>query len=164
MLKAEPLTVLEVNTYGVGHINRYTSESIETAYDQNGYGGMAYYTSETCGFPIGSYTYAGCITDYSQSEIKYVVDAWASDKTSDAIEYRLIKIDELIANLGCTSTACDIVKYSWLHSNRYWYWTMSPKEQATALILFIGSGGVYTTNGVNSGRGSVRPVITISNN
>ena len=89
MLKAEPLTVLEVNTYGVGHINRYTSESIETAYDQNGYGGMAYYTSETCGFPIGSYTYAGCITDYSQSEIKYVVDAWASDKASDAIEYWL---------------------------------------------------------------------------
>ena len=87
MLKAEPLTVLEVNTYGVGHINRYTSESIETAYDQNGYGGMAYYTSETCGFPNGSYTYAGCITDYSQSEIKYVVDAWASDKASDAIEY-----------------------------------------------------------------------------
>ena len=38
MLKAEPLTVLEVNTYGVGHINRYTSESIETAYDQNEYG------------------------------------------------------------------------------------------------------------------------------
>ena len=144
MLKAEPLTVSEVNTYGVGHINRYISE--------------------TCGFPNGSYTYAGCITDYSQSEIKYVVDAWASDKTSDAIEYRLIKIDELIANLGCTSTACDIVKYSWLYSNRYWYWTISSKEQATALILFIGSGGVYTTNGVNSGRGSVRPVITISNN
>ena len=84
MLKAEPLTVSEVNTYGVGHINRYTSE--------------------TCGFPNGSYTYAGCITDYSQSEIKYVVDAWASDKTSDAIEYRLIKIDykgeEVICSVG----------------------------------------------------------------
>ena len=36
LLKAEPLTVDEVNTYGVGHVNRYATDSIGTAYKKNG--------------------------------------------------------------------------------------------------------------------------------
>ena len=48
MLKAEPLTVDEVNLYGMNHINKYTSESFGTAYNVNGYGGMQYYGSSTC--------------------------------------------------------------------------------------------------------------------
>ena len=80
MLKAEPLTVDEVNTYGVGHVNRYTSSSVGTATNQNGYGGMTYYSSETCGYVNSSWVYDGCTTDYAQSEVKYAVDAWAKDK------------------------------------------------------------------------------------
>ena len=70
LLKAEPLTVDEVNTYGVGHINRYTYDSIGTSYNRNGYGGMAYYSSETCGYINSSYVPTGCTTDYSSSEVK----------------------------------------------------------------------------------------------
>ena len=39
LLKAEPLTIEEVNQYGAGHANRYTSSSVGTAYDSNCYGG-----------------------------------------------------------------------------------------------------------------------------
>ena len=73
----------EVNKYGKDNVNRYTEESVGTATNQNGYGGMAYYTSETCGYPNGSSGSSvdiGCTTDYAQSEVKYAVDAWAKDK------------------------------------------------------------------------------------
>ena len=83
LLKAEPLTVEEVNTYGgVGtsdnHVNMYTSQSqtnscYQTAYNKNGYGGMQYYSSATC-TPYGDSS--GCTNTYANSEIKYVVDAW----------------------------------------------------------------------------------------
>ena len=101
LLKAEPLTVAEVNQYGAGHINRYTSSSVGTAYNQNGYGGMAYYTSETCGWVNNSRVETGCTTDYEQSEVKYVVDAWAADKVGSKLqEARLLTYEELITDLG----------------------------------------------------------------
>ena len=55
MLKAEPLTTEEVNLYGgVGtddnHVNKYTYDSVGTAYNRQGNGGIAYYTSQTCGY------------------------------------------------------------------------------------------------------------------
>ena len=65
LLKAEPLTVEEVNQYGgVGttnnHVNMYVTSDISAAYYQktynmNGYGGMAYYSSETCGYVNNNY-------------------------------------------------------------------------------------------------------------
>ena len=73
----------EVNKYGKDNVNRYTRESVGTATNQNGYGGMAYYTSETCGYlngSSGSCVTTGCTIDYAQSEVKYAVDAWAKDK------------------------------------------------------------------------------------
>ena len=99
LLKKNPLTVEEVNTYGgVGtennHVNVYNDSSdrtyYQTAYDQNGYGGVEYYSSETCKYvttqisPSSSSTTnvdSGCKTDYADSEIKYIVYAWASAKT-----------------------------------------------------------------------------------
>ena len=51
---------------------------------------MAYYTSETCG-----YTFTDCTTDYAQSEVKYVVDAWKNDQAPASIEARLITLEEL---------------------------------------------------------------------
>ena len=118
LLKEEPLTVDEVNAYGgVGtannHVNMYftfdTSDSYyQTAYDNNGYGGMAYYTSTTCGWNGSSRVSDGCTTDYDASEIKYVVDAWTTDKlnasdlTEDSLGYktRLLSFEDLTTNLG----------------------------------------------------------------
>ena len=100
LLKAEPLSVAEVNEYGAGHVNRYTDSSVGTAYDNNGYGGMQYYSNSTCGYDGSSWVYDGCTTDYASSEIKYVVDAWKNEKVPAASEARLITFDELKDNLG----------------------------------------------------------------
>ena len=96
LLKVEPLTTIEVNKYGTGHVNMYNcsedEDCYQTASDRNGYGGMAYYTSTTCN---SSGDKSGCTVDYEQSEIKYVVDAWKAEKAPAASEARLIAVDEI---------------------------------------------------------------------
>ena len=178
MLKAEPLTVDEVNTYGVGHINRYTDSSVGTAYDRNGYGGMAYYTSETCGYVNGSYVDTGCTTDYEQSEVKYAVDAWAADKLNesdlkeDSIGYktRLLTFEDLINNLGYANvdrstylTANTENTPSWVYNSQYPYWTMSPYDDSAVRVWLVTSGGnVYGLDDVyHYYNYVVRPVITL---
>ena len=64
LLKEEPLTVAEVNKYGgVGtennHVNKYTKNSTGTAFNINGYGGMAYYSSSTCGYNGSNWIFDG---------------------------------------------------------------------------------------------------------
>ena len=176
MLKAEPLTVDEVNTYGVGHINRYVSP-VGTAYNENGYGGMTYYSSETCGIVNSSWVETGCTTDYAQSELKYTVDAWAADKfqASDLKEdktgysVRLITLDELIDNLGYTIIDGD-TWYSpsaentpnWVYNNNYNYWTMSPEEDSAIGVSYVISNGrVYAGSVCGNYDGVVRPVVTL---
>ena len=184
LLKAEPLTVDEVNTYGVGHVNRYTSSSVGTAYNNNGYGGMAYYTSETCGYPngsSGSSVTTGCTTDYAQSEVKYVVDAWAADKfqasdlKDDETGYsaRLITYDELITKLGyedkfaCTggcyyTGSLDNVP-SWVYNSNYNYLTMTANNDSASHVWLVNDdGGLYHHSNVYGNLfGSVRPVVTL---
>ena len=181
MLKAEPLSVEEVNTYGgVGtannHVNMYNASSsnsyYQKAYDMNGYGGMAYYTSVDCGHGQDSnHTYKGCTTDYAQSEVKYVVDAWKIAKAPQASEARLMKYDEF-ENLGYVEgniTPSDIrwVKTentpSWVYSINYWYWTMTPYNNSASYVWGVnGDGSFYYDYDVYSPYGVVRPVITIS--
>ena len=181
MLKAEPLTVDEVNKYGVGHINRYTSSSKGTAYDNNGYGGMQYYSSTACGYHGSEWVYDGCTTDYAQSEVKYAVDAWAADKfqssdfKKDATGYstRLITIDELTNNMGY-----EIINYigkkadstpDWVYNSNYWYWTMSPHENSALNVWYVDGVGslYYDGNGplhyqdVVGDYNVVRPVVTL---
>ena len=173
LLKAEPLTVDEVNTYGtdangVNHVNRYTFSSVGTAYDFNGYGGMAYYSSATCGNATvgGSYSSNGCesenATSYDTSDIKYVVDAWSSvkitssDLTEDSLGYktRLITHDELINNLEYTP--------SWVYNSKYRYWTMSPYNTSASRIWCVDYNGDVCNHKVSDyGNGVVRPVVTL---
>ena len=175
LLKAEPLTVAEVNTYGVGHVNRYSFSSAGAAYNQNGYGGMAYYESEECGYPNasnGNYTYksTGCTTDYAQSEIKYVVDSWALTQAPAASEARLIQYDELISNFDYeyheNATAVWYTKGvntpSWVYNSNYDYWTMTEYNESSYVgVWFVRSNG--SVDGISpDGNGVVRPVITIS--
>ena len=178
MLKAEPLTVDEVNTYGTGHVNRYTVDSVGTAYNSNGYGGMAYYTSETCGYVNGSYVSTGCTTDYESSEVKYVVDAWTNDKlnasdlTEDNLGYktRLLTFEDLTNNLGYARE--DGATYmslntentpSWVYNENYYYWTMSPYDDSASRVwCVIYSGGNVCNSGVDDcSNHVVRPVITL---
>ena len=176
LLKAEPLSVQEVNEYGAGHVNIYTS-SVGTAYNSNGYGGMAYYTSETCGKVNGSYITTGCKTDYASSEIKYVVDAWKTAKAPAATEARLISKDEIDNNFeleeydipcgGCGAKGQRITA-TWMYNNNYWYWTNTPYNSSSLVWFVFDNGGLYG-NGVyqfsvygSDNYGVVRPVITIS--
>ena len=173
MLKAEPLSVAEVNQYGVGHVNRYTYNSVGTAYDLNGYGGMAYYTSETCGYVNNASIETGCITDYDQSEIKYVVDAWKMAKSPDAIEVRLIKFNELKDNFGCELIDNGSVQYwsttestpIWVYNTNYFYWTMSQKDDSLLKVWYVSENGRLYELGVSDSLGLryavVRPVIVL---
>ena len=170
LLKAEPLSVAEVNQYGNGHVNRYTYSSLGTAYDSNGYGVMAYYTSETCGYVNNTYVSDGCKNDYASSEIKYVVDAWKTAKAPAATEARLISKDEIETERkeydpcgGCGAVATgDVAKYDWIYNNNYWYWTNTPYTDSSSYVWRVSGSGALGNYGVNGGYGVVRPVITIS--
>ena len=177
LLKSKPLTVDEVNTYGAGHVNRYTysNQGIAGNWNNNGYGGMTYYSSSTCGYPngsSGSIVTEGCINDYDKSDIKYAVDAWAMDKfdinnlKEDSLGYRarLITKDELISNLGCTSISCIPSPYkSWVYNSDYHYWTMSQYNDSTLDVCGVDAGnGLYHYRNVYGyGFETVRPVITL---
>ena len=174
LLKAEPLTVDEVNTYGAGHVNRYTEISIGTAYDSNGYGGIAYYSSETCGYVNNNYVSTGCTTSYASSDIRYVVDVWKSTQAPTASDARLITRDEYLAltvvETHETPTAPETIyvpQYDWMYNNNYWYWTASPREDSSFDVWSVGKAnggleGIYVHLRHGIIYGAVRPVITIS--
>ena len=177
LLKAEPLTVDEVNTYGVGHVNRYTSSSVGTAYNYNGYGSMAYYSSTTCGWVNSSWVETGCTKEYAQSEIKYVVDNWASDKfqasdlKEDNLGYkaRLITFEELTTNLGYDKNAGGTILSStngdtpdWVYNSNYSYWTMSQYQDSSDTVWLVFYSGNLNYFGVYTyGNDAVRPVINL---
>ena len=174
-LKAEPLTVDEVTTYGVGHINRYTVDSQGVAYDENGYGGMTYYSSGTCRMN----TLSGCTSDYDDSDIKFAVDAWAADKFADGVlktdslgyKARLLTYEELTTTLGYTPAAQDATSMSlnsddtpsWVYNSNYSYWTMIPYQDEASRVWDIGdNGNVYANLFYNNYNLVVRPVVTFS--
>ena len=177
MLKAEPLTVDEVNKYGKDHVNRYTDESVGTAYNKNGYGGMQYYSSGTCGYVNSSWVSDGCTTEYAQSEIKYVVDNWAKDKfqasdlKEDNLGYkaRLITFEELTTNLGYDKNAGGCIQPStngdttpdWVYNSNYWYWTMSTYNDSASSVWRVSSFGNVDGRSVNDYLGVVRPVVNL---
>ena len=181
LLKVTPLTVDEVNRYGgVGtennHVNMYangdtSASDYQTAYDINGYGGMAYYTSETCG-----YTYedspaveTGCKKDYASSDIKYVVDAWVIDKVPKGLEEaRLIKIDE-IETISKEVTGCgghcietkDFAKYEWMYNSNYKYWTMTLSSDSSYNVNSVDFDGSFDARPILYSDSVVRPVIVL---
>ena len=189
LLLDTPLTATEVNTYGgVGtannHVNKYvtsdTSASYyQKAYDYNSAGYLAFYSSETCGYVNGSIVETGCTTDYEQSDIKYVVDAWALDKTTssdlkeiDGYKARMITYDELTDELGyekassgtiMPSSNGDTPNWVWNSGNNAGYWTMSGVADSTDRAWFVigDVGGLDNFYVDNNSLGSVRPVINL---
>ncbi len=164
-LKKEPLTVAEVNLYGgVGtennHVNRYTQSSVGTASNNAGYGGVAYYSSETCGYVNGVEVSNGCKFSYDDSEIKYIVDSWLNDEFSDDIlkeinnyKARLIKKEEYDAISS---------EYSWKRGDRFGYFTMtaepSPYPRYYYISLYNGIAYSYVSDFRLS---DIRPVINV---
>ena len=181
LLKKTPLTTEEVNAYGEGHVNKYTSESIGTAYNQNGYGGMAYYSSNTCGYDADTdgypYVSSGCNTDYNTSDIKFVLDAWSRDKVdikdlnTDLTGYSVRLLAEKdLENLGyewgnTTPSDTGWLKTSnvpdWLYED-YYYWMMTPINDSLSAVKFIYTDATINTADVYAGNLMVRPVITLN--
>lgn len=170
VLKSTPLTIDEVNTYGVGHVNNYSNNSAGTAYDYNGYGGVQYYSSSTC--YNGSRD--GCIVDYDDSDVKYIVDAWSDavlskdDLKIDDFGYatRLITYDELINSLDympINSSRIDVIAsatYDDVMKGDYYYWTMTPYYDYQNAMWFV-SNGHLISGAVGIQGGAVRPVINL---
>ena len=122
-LKDLPLTVAEVNQYGgVGtvnnHVNKYTQSSEGTAYNKNGYGGVAYLSSDTCNNGVTS----GCTYDYMLSDVKYILDAWAADKF---LNDELKKVDGYYTRLLKKNEYNNISSNYTFHKNYQPYWSMS---------------------------------------
>ena len=174
MLKAEPLSVDEVNQFGRGHVNMYNCQESETscyhtAYDYNGYGGIAYYTSVDCGYGTGSnHTDTGCKSDYSSSEVKYVVDAWKNAKVPEASEARLLTYEEAseytetrqICTGGCYEGIG--LKYDWMYNSNYSYWLGTPYTDSSSSVWNVNGSGVIDSIHINHSHSCVvRPVITL---
>ena len=179
LLKKDPLTVTQVNQFGAGHVNMYVTQDTSSAYYQKAYdynndgtvGGMAYYSSATCNQWGDS---SGCTTDYSQSEIKYVVDAWKAAQAPNATNARLITLDDLTDNLGMELNRTNPTAYqvtvtedtpTWVMGENYWYWTMTTNTDKTADVWDVStrsSAGVGSNFVQRSDYDAVRPVITLS--
>ena len=135
-----------------------------------GIGGMAYYSSATCNQWGDS---SGCTTNYADSEIKYVVDAWKTSQAPNATNARLITLDDLTDNLGMELNRTNPTSYqinvtedtpTWVMGENYYYWTMTTNTDKTAEVwyvytrsyAYVNSDGVQLYNGY-----AVRPVITL---
>ena len=141
---------------------------------------MAYYTSETCGYVNGNYVNTGCTTDYEQSEIKYVVDAWASAQAPAASDARLISKQEIDDNFefeeykpcgDACGVVLDKITADWMYNSNYWYWTSTQYNDSSSYVWYVYSDGVLGSSSVydyvydstfSLSYGVVRPVITIS--
>ena len=171
LLKAEPLSVEEVNQFGVGHVNRYTRSSVGTADDYNGYGRMAYYTSEDCGYINNNWVNSGCTTNYTDSDIKYVVDAWKNAQAPMATEPRLITLNDLTENLAyvldpeATSESYIASENtpSWVYQINYIYWTMSTVGDSVnkVWIMDVVNGRPNDNYDITGYYAVVRPVIVL---
>ena len=163
LLKKNPLYYSEVETYSSGR-----EAHIE---DYNGYISMSYYISSTCDYIGGQWRYDECKTDYAQSEVKYVVDAWKAAKAPAATDARLITLDEIIGlgyewYQGCPTCTKKLVKTenvpSWVYDSNYNYWTMSPYDDSTSSVWLMSSGGNLAVDKVGYHYGRVvRPVIVL---
>ena len=164
LLKAEPLSVEEVNLYGDGHVNMLASNNAsyyQNAYNVNGYGGMSYQDQGSVGK-----------SNYENSAVKYVVDTWADSnfKNQDIISKRLLNYDDIINDIGYDKNNIIYGWYisvtdkipTWFYNEKYWYWTMVPNENYDyELWVVTNEGHINTSSAVGNFNIVVRPVVEL---
>ena len=149
LLKAEPLSYEEVQTYSNG-------TGAQTS-NQNGYGAVQYHQSSSL---------------YSTSYIKVTVDAWKEAKAPLAEEVRLISLDDLTDNLGyefyIEGTSSNYIRTEetpiWVYNYNFNYWTMSATNESGLYIIKNNTSlsGVDIRYGLAmSSNPVVRPVIVL---
>lgn len=186
LIKAEPLTIEEVNNYGAGHINEYIYERNQDyqrgkALSIGKYGGIAYYNSSNCRMISPNQTIVdNCKSDYNKSDIKYVVDAWAKDKIDSndlgvddyGYKIRLLNDVDLVDYLKYESSNKEItdggeyLKYTEYTPdfNLYNCWSMSKVHDGNLYVLIRGVSGYFYTYPVYMPNGTVCPVVTLKKN
>ena len=149
LLKAEPLSYEDVQTYSAG-----TGADIS---NRNGYGGMQYGNTNT----------------YSTSYVKTVVDAWKTAKAPLATEARLITKQEIDDNFDFEEYAIDCggcgvkiqrITENWMYNSNYDYWTISIGNRNSNYIWFMSIDGNWASMDVtNPGFFNIviRPVIVL---
>ena len=157
-LKVNLLTASEVNQYGIdeneiNHINKEGNLSND--------GLVAYDFNEQC----NSYRNNGGCNKYDDAQIKYIVDAWASDKflnnelkEVDGYKARLIKLNEANDNLLCNQNNCGQSPYVWIY-NVGRYWVYESGNSATA--KYIHDGTIHGYHWRMDASYYVRPVINV---
>lgn len=147
LLKEEPLKYDEIVNLGLSDIN------IRKDYSY----GVVQYGSESA--------------NYSTSMVKKIVDEWSNSilKSGDSATARLISLDDLVDNLGYEiveeGTTRRYVKTDktpspiYTYNGSLYYWTMTPNEDSSSLLVVRGDGGIDESN--FSDTELVRPVIEI---
>ena len=154
-LKENPLTVADLNNYGstVGGSTYTHSDGVT--------GGMKYHNTSA---------------SYNSSNVKVVVDNWATAKfthgelkTVDGYEARLVRFDEIFP-LGYEINQSQSVPYytpssstpSWVYSSQYWYWTMTQREDSSESYVWrIRNSGNIGNTDITMNNPAVRPVINL---
>ena len=149
------------------------------AYD-TGYDTMEYTWTNSChminhGYTNDSYS-CNNTNDYATSKVKemleqqYLPTLGASKlKEIDGYKIRLITVNELTSNLGCTTTTCTSSQYAtWVYQNFgngqndvYGYWTMTPNSDDSSSVWRVNSSGKVSSNIVREDLNGVRPVINL---
>lgn len=166
LLKEKPLSYEEVKKYGsVGTsenvVNKYTRESSGEVKNINGFGGMVYYSSEMCGYVNNSIKASSCTTNFDESDIKKVIDAWGNDMLKDndleevnGYKIRLMMLEDF-RQLGYSQekNGTTINKSSnsqtpnWLYNDNYSYWTMSSYEDSSSAVWNVSNSGNLVGDG-----------------
>ena len=149
LLKEKPLTVKEINDLNINGI------TVTSVGGDSSYGSVQY----------------GSSTDYSQSTVKQVVDAWKNNvvKSGDAATARLIDLGDLTVNLGYEhfdngssqgySTTDDTPS---LVKNYSSWWTMIQYGDSQNVYVIGGNGGLrYESVSYRYGY-YVRPVLELN--
>ena len=165
IMKETVLTNSELGSYAYNS----TSDTMEYTWTDNchnnnhGYSSSSYSCDNTNGYATSKVK--------EMLETRYLPTIGESNlKEVDGYKIRLITVDELTSNLGCTSSSCSSSPYaSWVHQNFgdqsknvYGYWTMTPHPDYSSYVWFVGSNGRVSDDDVNYLRSSgVRPVINL---
>ena len=187
LLKKTPLQANDLNNFGYGHVNEYTTYKVgypdpvtytkeaAVSYD---YGSIAYYSSSDC-TNIGDKNFSGCSSNYNESEIKYVVDNFGKNLAGDDLrkdsmgyEVRLLTKEEIEENFNfeyvyktpsdANMTFCATENTpNWLFNGDFWL--MSPSDDSNKVYCFSSNSQSLYSYYVYASLG-VRPVITIDKN
>lgn len=164
LLRDKPFTYDELNTYGkdkLGElfVNKYfVNEENKKIYKfADGTGGIAYFTRSKCSDAVnGVNDYintSGCTNEYDASNIKSVINKWASNFSDD-----LVKVDGFKATIPDYSTIINLLDYDWIKNENYAYWTKIKKSENK--IYSISNSGLTESSIFD--KNAIRPVIYLN--